>query len=194
MTDDPLDDDAYAADERLRAVPSGALALSGLTVGLLMLAWLGMYVFVFLPRGRWADGVPTDGGRAAELSGPPWRAAPWSSCSPRSCARRWPSNQPAQQFRNDRSQDAASVRRVHRRQSRHAGRRTARSRRGSSRRNSPSCRDCIVVPADEPVTLRFASPDVIHGILITGTNVNTMVMPGLRQPGAHSSHARPAIC
>ena len=35
-----------------------------------------------------------------------------------------------------------------------------------------------MVPADEPVTLRFASPDVIHGILITGTNVNTMVIPG----------------
>ena len=28
------------------------------------------------------------------------------------------------------------------------------------------------------VTLRFAAPDVIHGILITGTNVNTMVVPG----------------
>ena len=28
------------------------------------------------------------------------------------------------------------------------------------------------------VTLRFASPDVIHGMLITGTNVNTMVIPG----------------
>jgi cytochrome c oxidase subunit II len=37
---------------------------------------------------------------------------------------------------------------------------------------------CIVVPADRPVTLRFASPDVIHGILVTGTNVNTMVVPG----------------
>jgi cytochrome c oxidase subunit II len=37
---------------------------------------------------------------------------------------------------------------------------------------------CIVVPADEPVTLRLASPDVIHGILVTGTNVNTMVVPG----------------
>ena len=34
------------------------------------------------------------------------------------------------------------------------------------------------VPADTPVTLRFASPDVIHGILVTGTNVNTMVVPG----------------
>jgi cytochrome c oxidase subunit 2 len=37
---------------------------------------------------------------------------------------------------------------------------------------------CIPVPANRPVTLRFASPDVIHGLLITGTNVNTMVVPG----------------
>lgn len=38
--------------------------------------------------------------------------------------------------------------------------------------------NCMVVPANRPVTLRFASPDVIHGILVTGTNVNTMVIPG----------------
>src|SRR5829696_4676234 len=37
---------------------------------------------------------------------------------------------------------------------------------------------CIVLPANKRVTLRFASPDVIHGILVTGTNVNTMVVPG----------------
>lgn len=37
---------------------------------------------------------------------------------------------------------------------------------------------CLAVPAGRPVTLRFASPDVIHGLLITGTNVNTMVVPG----------------
>jgi cytochrome c oxidase subunit 2 len=37
---------------------------------------------------------------------------------------------------------------------------------------------CIPVPERRRVTLRFASPDVIHGILITGTNVNTMVIPG----------------
>src|SRR5262245_32317729 len=35
---------------------------------------------------------------------------------------------------------------------------------------------CIAVPQGRPVTLRFAAPDVIHGILITGTNVNTMVV------------------
>ncbi len=37
---------------------------------------------------------------------------------------------------------------------------------------------CIVLPANRPVTLRFATPDVIHGILVTGTNVNTMIVPG----------------
>ena len=37
---------------------------------------------------------------------------------------------------------------------------------------------CIAVPRGRPVTLRFAAPDVIHGLLITGTNVNTMVVPG----------------
>jgi cytochrome c oxidase subunit II len=37
---------------------------------------------------------------------------------------------------------------------------------------------CIAVPQGRPVTLRFASPDVIHGLLVTGTNVNTMVVPG----------------
>jgi cytochrome c oxidase subunit 2 len=37
---------------------------------------------------------------------------------------------------------------------------------------------CIAVQQGQPVTLRLASPDVIHGILITGTNVNTMVVPG----------------
>jgi cytochrome c oxidase subunit II len=38
--------------------------------------------------------------------------------------------------------------------------------------------NCIVLPAEQPVTLRFTSPDVIHGILVSGTNVNTMVIPG----------------
>jgi cytochrome c oxidase subunit 2 len=37
---------------------------------------------------------------------------------------------------------------------------------------------CVEVPEGEAVTLRLASPDVIHGILVTGTNVNTMVVPG----------------
>jgi cytochrome c oxidase subunit 2 len=37
---------------------------------------------------------------------------------------------------------------------------------------------CIAVPHGRRVTLRFTSPDVIHGLLVTGTNVNTMVIPG----------------
>jgi len=37
---------------------------------------------------------------------------------------------------------------------------------------------CIAVPQGRRMTLRFATPDVIHGLLITGTNVNTMVVPG----------------
>jgi cytochrome c oxidase subunit II len=37
---------------------------------------------------------------------------------------------------------------------------------------------CIAVPQERLVTLRFATPDVVHGLLITGTNVNTMVVPG----------------
>ncbi len=37
---------------------------------------------------------------------------------------------------------------------------------------------CILVPAQTPITLRATSADVIHGILIQGTNVNTMLVPG----------------
>jgi len=35
----------------MRDVPRGALALSALTVGLLLLAWFLIYALVFLPRG-----------------------------------------------------------------------------------------------------------------------------------------------
>jgi hypothetical protein len=35
----------------LREVPRGALALAALTDGLLVVAWLAVYAFVFLPRG-----------------------------------------------------------------------------------------------------------------------------------------------
>ena len=35
----------------MRDVPRGALALSALTVGLLLAAWLLLYALVFLPRG-----------------------------------------------------------------------------------------------------------------------------------------------
>jgi len=38
--------------------------------------------------------------------------------------------------------------------------------------------NCFVLPANRDVTIRLTSPDVIHGILVTGTNVNTMIVPG----------------
>ena len=37
---------------------------------------------------------------------------------------------------------------------------------------------CIVVPADTPVTLRATSADVVHGLLIERTNINLMLVPG----------------
>ena len=37
---------------------------------------------------------------------------------------------------------------------------------------------CIVVPANTPVTFRATSADVVHGFLIEGTNINTMLVPG----------------
>jgi hypothetical protein len=60
------DRDGFAARERddatdhideaalecvMREVPKGAWALSGLTVGLLLLCWILVYAYVFLPRG-----------------------------------------------------------------------------------------------------------------------------------------------
>ena len=52
---------------------------------------------------------------------------------------------------------------------------------------------CIVVPANTPIRFRVTSADVIHGMLITGTNINSMVEPGyistfktqFRQTGDH---------
>src|SRR5690348_8437797 len=37
---------------------------------------------------------------------------------------------------------------------------------------------CILVPAETPITLRGTSPDVVHGLLIEGTTINTMLVPG----------------
>lgn len=38
--------------------------------------------------------------------------------------------------------------------------------------------NCIVVPSKTRVVFRATSPDVLHGFLIVGTNVNSMVIPG----------------
>jgi cytochrome c oxidase subunit II len=37
---------------------------------------------------------------------------------------------------------------------------------------------CLLVPADTPVTFRATSADAIHGFLVTDTNINSMVEPG----------------
>ncbi len=37
---------------------------------------------------------------------------------------------------------------------------------------------CIVIPTGTPVTFRATSADVVHGFLIDGTTVNTMLIPG----------------
>ena len=37
---------------------------------------------------------------------------------------------------------------------------------------------CLVVPEGVPVTFRSTSSDVVHGLQIMGTNVNTMLVPG----------------
>jgi hypothetical protein len=50
----PPDDDGLSQEvlqAALRQTPRGAFALAGVTVGLLMLAWFAIYLFVFLPRG-----------------------------------------------------------------------------------------------------------------------------------------------
>jgi len=50
----PSDDDgidAAALASVMTEVPRGALALAGLTVGLLVVAWFAIYLLIFIPRG-----------------------------------------------------------------------------------------------------------------------------------------------
>src|SRR5258707_4441467 len=37
---------------------------------------------------------------------------------------------------------------------------------------------CVVVPSETPIKFRATSADVVHGLLIEGTNINTMLVPG----------------
>src|SRR6266700_1781491 len=37
---------------------------------------------------------------------------------------------------------------------------------------------CLLIPAGVPITFRATSADVVHGFLVTGTNLNSMVEPG----------------
>ena len=46
---------------------------------------------------------------------------------------------------------------------------------------------CIVVPSETPINLRATSADVVHGLFIEGTNINTMLVLPIRfkAPGEH---------
>jgi len=44
-------DDTAALEVALAETPRGAVAVAGIAVGLLLLAWFAIYLFVFLPRG-----------------------------------------------------------------------------------------------------------------------------------------------
>ena len=37
---------------------------------------------------------------------------------------------------------------------------------------------CLLIPTDTPITFRATSADVVHGFLITNTNINSMLEPG----------------
>ena len=37
---------------------------------------------------------------------------------------------------------------------------------------------CIPVPTDTPITFRMTSADVVHGLLVSGTDINLMLVPG----------------
>jgi len=53
--------------------------------------------------------------------------------------------------------------------------------------------DCLLVPAETRVTFRATSPDAVHGLLVIGTSINTMLVPGyvssipfrFSRPGEH---------
>ena len=52
---------------------------------------------------------------------------------------------------------------------------------------------CMVVPTDALVTFRATSADVVHGFLIEGTNINTMLVPGYISAVERAVHDRRAI-
>ena len=47
---------------------------------------------------------------------------------------------------------------------------------------------CLVVPADTPITFRATSTDAIHGFIIGRTNANTMLVPGFVSTFTTSFH------
>jgi len=37
---------------------------------------------------------------------------------------------------------------------------------------------CVLVPTETPIKIRATSADAVHGFLVEGTNINTMLVPG----------------
>lgn len=53
MQNDGADDadEVAALQQAMEQVPRGSVAVAGTSVALLMICWLAIYLFVFLPRG-----------------------------------------------------------------------------------------------------------------------------------------------
>ena len=51
---------------------------------------------------------------------------------------------------------------------------------------------CLTLPADTSVTFRATSADVVHGLFITGTNANAMLIPGYVTTFTTALHKRGA--
>ena len=72
----------------------------------------------------------------------------------------------------------ASRRRVRREQSRQRGRADGSVTVRAIGQQFSFTPQCMVVPTDTLITFRATSADVVHGFLIEGTNINTMLVPG----------------
>ncbi len=46
------EDEAERLERALQETPRGAFAVAGIAVGLLIICWLSIYLFIFLPRGQ----------------------------------------------------------------------------------------------------------------------------------------------
>ena len=159
------------------------MAVAGLTVAVLFAIWFAFFVFVYLPRGAsWLSFECVDSD-VVELSERRWAYVVAGVVALRlrrdHLRRRALGRSAAVECGDDRCQPppscpASSWRPISARRFSRTDRRSS----ASSRSNIRSCRQCIVVPTDTPVVFRVTSPDVVHGFLIAGTNVNSMVVPG----------------
>ena len=97
----------------------------------------------------------------------------------------------AEPRRDGRSAHAASPRRVHREQSRQRARsRTAPSPCARSASNIPSRRNASWCRPTRRSRSALTSADVVHGFLITGTNINLMLVPATSPASRRASRRR----